>query len=119
MPRQVLDPLRLAVALDITAAGIDRPDRVRDLAADQFIIGVAGAERDIRLALRQIEIAVSADELDAKLRMLGVEAVDERGHPINDRLRTGHPNDACGIMRGIANMPLQFLDRSLDMLRVR
>jgi hypothetical protein len=50
--------------------------------------------------------------------MLGVEAIDESRHAVDDRLRAGHPDDAGRIMRGIAHMPLQPLDRRLHMLGI-
>ena len=106
------------MALDIGAAGIDRPDRVRDLAAEQLVISVAGAERHIGLALRQIEVAIAGDELDAKRRMFGVEAVDERRHAVDDRLRASHPDDTRHIMRDIAHTPLQLLDCGFDVLGI-
>ena len=50
MLRQILDALGLAVTFDIAMACIDGPERIRDLAADQLVVGVAGAEGDVRLS---------------------------------------------------------------------
>ena len=61
---QVFDARRLAVALDVLAARVDRPERVADLAPDQrFVVGVARAQRDVGLAFREVEILVAGDEL--------------------------------------------------------
>ena len=75
--RQILDAPGLAVRLDIATAGINRPERVGDLAADQFVVGIAGAEGDVDLSFRQIEIAVAGDDLDAQMRVAGMKPFDQ------------------------------------------
>ena len=121
MGRQLFDPCRLAMALDIGAAGIDRPNRVGDLAAHQFVVGVARTERHIRFALRQIEVAIAGHELDAKPRMTDMEAIDQRRfrHAVDDGFRARYPDHAGEFARGILDPKFEIADRGLDALGVR
>jgi len=85
--------------LGITAARVDRPQRIADLAADQrTVIGVAGPERDVGLAAREIEVAIAHHELDMQARIAVVKSLDQAGggQAHDDRLGTGHAHDADG-----------------------
>ncbi len=94
---EVDDAFGAAVAVDVGLACVDRPQRVRDLAADEnVVIGVAGAERDIGIAAREIDVLVAHDELDAQFGMARVEAVEQfRLHDaVDDGFRAGHADKA-------------------------
>ena len=94
---EVGDALGAAVAVDVGLARVDRPQRVRDLAADEdVVIGVAGAERDIGIAAREVDVLVAHDELDAQLGVARVEAVEQRRlhDAVDDGLGAGHADEA-------------------------
>jgi hypothetical protein len=108
------------MAVDIGAAGIDRPNRVRNLAANEFVVGIARPEGHIHFALGQIEIAIAGHELDPKPWMTGMKAIDQRrfGHAVNDRLRACHPDHPGQFTGGILDPQLQIADGSLNALGV-
>ena len=69
----------------------------RDLAADEcVVIGVTGAERDIGVAAREIDVLIAHDELDAQFGVARVEAVEQRRlhDAVDDGLRAGHADEA-------------------------
>lgn len=82
MPLQTLQAIWPAMLFHISTAGIHGPGHVRDLAADEsFIPGFADAERDVGLALRQVECPVADRELHPKTRVPRVKGVDKRAPP--------------------------------------
>src|SRR5260370_26210017 len=100
--------LWVAVTFDVAAASIDCPDRVRDLAPDQFVIGIARPKCNVSLAFRKIEIAVAHHKFDAQLGIAGVKALNEGHHPVHDRFRTSHPDNAAAIAPPIGDTPLEI-----------
>src|SRR5581483_6608052 len=76
MARQILNPFRPAVTLDIGLTGINGPEGVRDLTPHELIVGVAGSQRDVGVSPGEIEIAIAGDEFDAQIRMARVEPLD-------------------------------------------
>ena len=62
----------------IGTAGIYRPGRISDLAADEgFIPGLAEADGDVGLAFGQIKMPVADHELDPQTRITCMKGVDE------------------------------------------
>ena len=121
MAIEILDALRLAVLLDVLPARVDGPDRIRDLAPDELVVvGVAGAQRDVRLALGEVEILVAHDELDPDPGVAGVEAVEQRGlrDAVDQGLGAGHADDADHLAPRRFEMLLEGQHRLLHPLGV-
>jgi hypothetical protein len=57
--------------LDVIPARINRPDRIRDFTTDKFVVGIAGPEGDIGLALGQVEVSVARYEFNSKVSGAG------------------------------------------------
>ncbi|HCX34707.1 MAG TPA: hypothetical protein DHV08_14920 [Rhodocyclaceae bacterium] len=96
MAGKVGDGGRCAMAFNVLVAGIDRPKRVRDLAAHQdAVVGIARAQRNIRFALGQIDVLVAEHELDLQAGVFGVEPVQSArlGQPKGDGLGACQADD--------------------------
>ena len=107
------------MVLDIALAGVDGPDRVRDLAAHQIgIVRVARTQGDVGLAAGEIEVAVAHGELDPHPRIALVEPLEQwrGGEPGDDRLGAGEPDRAFEAGVEPVDPPLQGNDRVLDRL---
>ena len=120
MAWQIAHLVRLSKLFDVAATGINGPDRIRDLATDEFVVGIAGPEGNIRFALRQIEVTVAGYEFDPKLRMEGLESLDQRRlrHAAYDRLGARHPDHAGEVVGLIGHAPLEVDHRRFDALGV-
>ena len=121
MLRQILDTLRLAVAFDIAVAGIDRPDRIRDLRPTSS--SSVSPERKATSAspFDKIEIAVAGDEFDAQPGMAGHES--RRSAPISSsgtRSARGRSRGSrrCRSCVDIGDSPFEILHRGLDALGI-
>ena len=113
MAGKVGDRDRRTVALDILVAGVDRPERIRDLTAHQYVVvGIARPQRHIRLALGQVDILVAEHELDLEAGIPGLEPVQNSGlcQAEGDRFGTCQTDDAD---KGTA----QISQRQFEVLR--
>lgn len=73
---KLLDRAWCAMLRDVGLAGVDRPDRIRNLPPDQnFIIRVARAQRNVCFAFGQVDIAVAENELNLQVGVASVEAL--------------------------------------------
>jgi hypothetical protein len=110
-----------AVPSDIGAAGVDRPRRVGELAADErAVLAFPGAQRNVGFALRQVEILVGDEEIDAQGRIARVKHVE---HPWNETVGhsfgTGQPHRARWRGVGRGDLAVEAGDRRFDGFRVR
>ena len=117
-----LDALRPAAALDVLAAGVHGPDRIADLAPDQrVVVGVARAQRHVRVALGQVEVLVAHHELDTQSGVAGVEALDQRRlrDAVDDRLGAGDTDHAHRLAPRRFDLLLQRQHRAADLFGLR
>ena len=78
MALQVLRIIRPTIPFHIGTAGIDRPGRISDLAADEgFVLGLAEADRDVGLPFGQIKNPVADYQLDPQTRIACMKGIDE------------------------------------------
>jgi hypothetical protein len=116
---EVFDFRRLAMTLDAGPARVDRPDGVADLAAHQFVVvGVAGAQGDIRVALTEVYVLVAHHELHAQRGVPSVEAIEQPclHDAIHDRPGAGQADHAGGFGAERVQLSLKRLYRALDRL---
>ena len=85
---EVVERARRAEALDVFRRAIGVEADREQLALDQVRLGrLAGADRDVGLAHRQIEILVGDDQRDPDLRIERGEFVEPRNQPVDAERR--------------------------------
>ncbi|MCZ7659148.1 MAG: hypothetical protein M5U07_15450 [Xanthobacteraceae bacterium] len=117
----LLGRLRLPVPFQIRMARVEKPRSVAELPSDERTVGQgSAAQRNIRLALGEVERTVRDQELEAKSRMHRTKAIEQRCQQMVDvGLRTRDPEHASDGLGACAQVPLQRCDALLDALGMR
>lgn len=75
---EIVHSVRLTATSDVFAAGVNRPCRRCNLPAYQSLVArLTGAKRDVGLALAEIGVAVTDDEVELQVGIAAVKAIGE------------------------------------------
>jgi hypothetical protein len=104
MTVEIAGTFHASMPSDIGAAGVERPWRVGQLAADEDAVpAFTGPESDVGLALGEVEIVVRDQQIDAHRRIARVKHVEQpRNETVCHPFRAGQAHRAArrGVGRG-------------------